>query len=324
MYNNIFQQLDNYLTDLQPFWQFEAFHYANYPWKLSHPALCDFLDEISDLTLQEYQQNSDLLFPKLKPFIESLHTFEDPLFAVVQLVTDDKKIPFWLKAGIKGRLISWQQQIQVTSIEWQKKLCDIGTKEVDKIGLKQTFKQADVLKGEADNCINADCHAIALHACGDFHLRLIKLAKVQQPMTGKRQARLSERDVLWRLAFDELQKQCLKSNDYFPLPSFPKILLSANFKDFVLWAKQEKSLSFIAPDNLQPFLDFVKNRLKKVRCMELISQLFVRPLELWLVYDRALALQESGYQVKLSTFCEATVTPRNLLIQAKIARSKYA
>jgi hypothetical protein len=45
--------------------------------------------------------------------------------------------------------------------------------------------------------------------------------------------------------------------------------------------------------------------------------LFRRPLELWLVLDRALYLQERGYEVKLGTFCAPTLTPRNVLLVAE-------
>ena len=391
MYNKTFLQLDEYLTGLQRFWQFEAFHHGDYPWLESDPVLCAFLDNLSDQELHLYQQHPEKLFPLLNNLIKSLRPLDDLLFTISALTEVKSDIPFWLSNGIKGRklsqisafadqvndqqsivewcagkghlgrLISWQKNLAVTSIEWQQKLCDLGTAEAGKMQLKQQFKQADVLKGEADSCIDRDCHAIALHACGDLHLHLIKLAKKHKPAQlsispccyhlteqaiyqpcstqgkksslvvtkqglklavnkqtkpGKRQSRLSEQEVLWRLAFDELQKHCLKTDQYFPLPSFPKTLLSEDFSAFVEWACKEKSLTFELPNSLQEFIDLAQLRLNKVRRMELISQFFVRPLELWLVYDRALSLQESGYQVKLSTFCDELTTPRNLLIQA--------
>lgn len=393
LFNKKFQQLDNYLDELQNYWKFEAFHHSDYPWLKTNPALCDFLDELSEQALLHFQQQPEKLTPLLAPFIGQLRPLTDPLFGVNDLAISDSDTPFWLSSGIKGRkwaqisafanqvnnqqsvvewcagkghlgrLIAWQKKLSVTSIEWQQTLCDLGTIAAQKMQLSQTFQQADVLKGEADHCIDADCHALALHACGDLHLRLIDLAKSFKPAqltispccyhlteqrtylpcseqgknsqltiskqilklavskqatTGKRQSQLSEQEVWWRLAFDELQKHCLKTNNYFPLPSFPKTLLSGEFKAFVCWAMQEKSLHFGLPKQLQPFLDLAQKRLEKVRRMELISQFFVRPLELWLVYDRVLSLEESGYKVKLSTFCNESVTPRNLLIQAKL------
>ena len=50
---------------------------------------------------------------------------------------------------------------------------------------------------------------------------------------------------------------------------------------------------------------------------ELLRSLFRRPLELWLVLDRALYLQEQGFQVTLGTFCAAQLSPRNLLLLAE-------
>lgn len=397
MYNNAFQQLDNYLTELQHYWQFEAFHYSDYPWAETNSGLSDFLDALTDQELQIYQQYPDQLYVHLKTFIEFLRPLNDSLYVIKPLSSAQLNVPFWLKSSIKGRkwsqiyaftqqvntqypivewcagkghlgrLICWQKQLPVTSIEWQQPLCDLGIAEAIKMQLAQTFKQADVLTGEADSYVNETCHVVALHACGDLHLHLIKQAKKNKPaqltispccyhlttqviyqpcsvsgkvsrlkiskqllklavskqvVSGTRQSDLSQQEVLWRLGFDELQKHCLNNNNYFSLPSFPKTLLSGQFHSFVLWAMQKKSLTFDLPNSLDLFLERAKNRLKKVRCMELISQFFVRPLELWLVYDRALALQDSGYKVNVSTFCNEQVTPRNLLIQAHLKEER--
>jgi len=397
LFNKTFQQLDNYLDLLTCYWQFEAFHLRDYPWSDINPALSEFLDNLSEQELALYQDSPETLYALLSPLIKPLRPLSDSLFIIQSLEYAEADIPFWLTTGIKGRkwsqisafagqvndqhpivewcagkghlgrLISWQNNLDVTSIEWQKKLCDLGQAEATKMQVQQKFKQADVLKGEADNCIEKNCHAVALHACGDLHLRLIKLAKQRKPAqltispccyhlteqsvylpcslqgkvsplritkqllklavskqvtTGKRQSRLSEKEVLWRLAFDELQKCSLATEDYCPLPSFPKALLSGEFSEFVAWAMDKKSLAFNLPKQLQAFLDLAQKRLNKVRRMELISQFFVRPLELWLVYDRVLALQESGYKVKLSSFCDEQVTPRNLLIQAEFTGAK--
>ena len=43
----------------------------------------------------------------------------------------------------------------------------------------------------------------------------------------------------------------------------------------------------------------------------------IRTLELWLLLDRALYLQEQGYHVKLGTFCDYQLSPRNLLLLAE-------
>lgn len=58
-------------------------------------------------------------------------------------------------------------------------------------------------------------------------------------------------------------------------------------------------------------------RLAEVRNLELLRGLFRRPLELWLNLDRALFLEEQGYTVRLGTFCDTPLTPRNLLLMAE-------
>jgi len=57
-------------------------------------------------------------------------------------------------------------------------------------------------------------------------------------------------------------------------------------------------------------------RLAQVRNLERVRNLFRRPLELWLVLDRALYLREHGYDVQVGLFCEPRLTPRNLMILA--------
>ena len=55
--------------------------------------------------------------------------------------------------------------------------------------------------------------------------------------------------------------------------------------------------------------------------MSLVQQVFRRPLEIWLALDRAIYLQEKGYEASIEEFCERSITPRNLLIHGvKIER----
>ena len=131
------------------------------------------------------------------------------------------------------------------------------------------------------------------------------------------------------MAFDQLQKQQLSSNDYMPLPTIPKHLLTGEFKDFIVWAINNRKLDqCISVDmdvdvkedvdklNLDSYLEKGQQRVQQIRRMELVQHLFRRPLELWLVLDRMLRLQEAGFHVELTEFCQKNLTPRNLLIKA--------
>ena len=57
----------------------------------------------------------------------------------------------------------------------------------------------------------------------------------------------------------------------------------------------------------------------KYQQIELVRMLFRRALELWLVLDRAMFLEENGYRCDIFEFCESSVSPRNLMIDAKLA-----
>ncbi|WP_298942318.1 methyltransferase [uncultured Psychromonas sp.] len=144
----------------------------------------------------------------------------------------------------------------------------------------------------------------------------LKLAVAQQSTSGERQTQLNDQEVWWRLSFDCLQKELLQTEAYLTVPSFPKTLLSNNFRDFAEWVTAYKQLDIELPTDLSVYLAQGQVRFNRLRRSELVSQFFRRPLELWLIYDRALSLQEAGYQVKISRFCDANITPRNLLIQA--------
>jgi hypothetical protein len=60
------------------------------------------------------------------------------------------------------------------------------------------------------------------------------------------------------------------------------------------------------------------NRRREVARLDLARLVFRRPLEIWLALDRALFLARHGYRVRLAEFCERSVTPRNILISARL------
>ncbi|GAA5524861.1 hypothetical protein Maes01_01420 [Microbulbifer aestuariivivens] len=128
--------------------------------------------------------------------------------------------------------------------------------------------------------------------------------------------RLRERELHWRLAFDELQRQVRAEDSYLPVPNVRKSLLQEGFSAFARWAGAQKKLVLPAAIDEALYLQLGWQRLRRVRRMELVTHVFRRPLELWLVLDRALFLQECGAEVELGEFCERELTPRNILLRA--------
>lgn len=146
---------------------------------------------------------------------------------------------------------------------------------------------------------------------GDLRLPL------QETVTaGARVRRLREQEVIWRLAFDSLQRFVRGVDEYLPVPNVQKSLLGGGFDDFCRWAGACKGVPIPDPIDEAHWLAIGRQRAGKVLRMELVRQIFRRPLEIWLVLDRALRLEEAGYRLEIGTFCERPLTPRNILIRA--------
>lgn len=120
----------------------------------------------------------------------------------------------------------------------------------------------------------------------------------------------------WRLGFDGLQRAIRQVDEYLPVPSHPGWVARGNFEQFCRWAAEKKQLILPGDIDYAAWEDYGVRRLVQVRRHELIRHLFRRPLELWLVLDYARFLEEQGYQVRLGTFCDRNLTPRNLLVDA--------
>lgn len=120
----------------------------------------------------------------------------------------------------------------------------------------------------------------------------------------------------WRLGFDALQRHLRGCDEYLPVPSHPPRLVNEGFAAFCQWAAAKKQLELPLSVDWRSWLDAGRYRFGQVRRHELLRHLFRRPLELWLVLDYAVFLEEQGYRVRLGTFCDRSLTPRNLLLDA--------
>ncbi|MBF4437461.1 SAM-dependent methyltransferase, partial [Vibrio anguillarum] len=62
----------------------------------------------------------------------------------------------------------------VTSFEYQSQLCHAGQACADEHDLPMQFIQGDAFEPQAFGVFNTNQHAVALHACGDLHVRLLE------------------------------------------------------------------------------------------------------------------------------------------------------
>lgn len=266
------------------------------------------------------------------------------------------------KGHLGRRLLSAGQQL--TCVEYDPALVASGQALSQRHHLHALHVEQDVLATDAATVLSAHHTPVALHACGDLHVRLMQLASAagcQQmaiapccynrinrseyralssaglrsalqlsledlalPMSetvtaGARVRRQRDTSMARRLAFDLLQRQLRGVDEYLPTPSLPNAWLDKPFADYCRDLAVLKELSTIGTPDWQALEAAGWQRLAEVRNLELLRGLFRRPLELWLNLDRAIFLNERGYFVRLGTFCDSSLTPRNFLLLAERA-----
>lgn len=384
----LLKQVADVLKRYRHYWQFSPMECGALPWQAELNAQLHglSLDELATI-----DQSPALQLAHFGDFFPELTRL--PLFwQAASQAASVAKTPFWLSNGINGRKLEQIQQFchfipqsnlpvlewcagkghlgrlhaaaakaQVTSVEWQAVLCAEGQQLAQQFQLPQRFVQADVLSAEAETLLQAKQQVLALHACGQLHLRLLEVAtqvgtaalqlvpccyhliphQQYQPLSslaqrtgltlsrqdlkmavqgqvtaGERIARLRQTEVTWRLAYDMLRQNLTGISQYQPLPSLAKHWFSGHFADFVAHAAALQQLELPELPDLTPFLTKGAERYMLQQRLDAVRHLFRRPLELYLVLDRAVFLQEQGYQVQLFAFCDYQLTPRNFCLHA--------
>ena len=384
-----FQALDAFLIEHQGLWKPRPFTFRELPWEAQHPDLARWLRQRS-LADADSTHNHPHDLPAPAPFPQ-LAAQARQLSAVDKLPSQSlaparhrlnvdvpgrkwqqieafgaalafKHPPtHWLdwcagKGHLGRRLLQTGQQL--TCLEYDPALIAAGQALSDHHGLPVTHRLQDVM---ADVSITSEHTPVALHACGDLHVRLLQLANAAgckqlalapccynrinadsyQPLSsagrastlqlsvddlglplsetvtaGNRVRLQRDTSMARRLGFDQLQRQLRGCDEYLPTPSLPAAWLDKPFADYCRELASLKGLS-TGEQDWKALEAYGWRRLAEVRNLELVRGLFRRPLELWLVLDRALFLAENGYKVAVGCFCEAALTPRNLMVLAE-------
>ena len=388
-----FMALDAFLTEHQALWKPRPFTHLQLPWEASYPQLSKWLRGRS-LEDAESAHNQPALLDAPEPFA-SLAALSLELSTVgelqghaleaaghrlnvdvpgrkwQQIEAFASRLAFtstpthWLdwcsgKGHLGRRLLRTGQQL--TCLEYDPALVASGQALSQRHHLQALHVEQDVLAVGADSLLNSHHTPVALHACGDLHVRLIQRASAAgckqmaiapccynrislsryQPISsavqrsnlqlslddlslpmsetvtaGARVRRQRDTSMARRLAFDLLQRQLRSVDEYLPTPSLPIAWLDKPFADYCHHLAALKDLSTVDSQDWSALESSGWQRLAEVRNLELLRGIFRRPLELWLVLDRALFLSEQGYNVRLGTFCASRLTPRNFLLLAE-------
>ncbi|WDG42880.1 methyltransferase [Pseudomonas synxantha] len=384
-----FKALDGFLIEHQGLWRPRPFTHLHLPWEAEHPALSRWLRQRS-LAEAEASHNHPHDLPAPAPFpqlaAQALH-----LSAVDKLPTHmleparhrlNVDVPgrkwqqieafgaalnfaetptHWLdwcagKGHLGRRLLQPGQQL--TCLEYDPALVASGQALSDRHNLPAAHRLQDVM---ANITIDPVHTPVALHACGDLHVRLLQLASAagckqlalapccynrinadryqalsaagrasrlqlsiedlglplsETVTAGNRVRQQRDTSMARRLGFDRLQRQLRGCDEYLPTPSLPASWLDKPYADYCQELANLKGLS-TGEQDWTALEAHGWHRLAEVRNLELVRGLFRRPLEMWLVLDRALFLQERGYNVEVGSFCETALTPRNLMVLAE-------
>lgn len=122
------------------------------------------------------------------------------------------------------------------------------------------------------------------------------------------------REQVWRLGFDLLVRQASGVDSYVPQGRFEKAAFDKPFAEFCALAADRLERQLPPRWDAAAAERAGSERARHVRALGLVRGLFRRPMELWLVLDRALALCDRGRTAVVGTFCDPAVTPRNLMI----------
>ncbi|MBY8949675.1 methyltransferase [Pseudomonas sp. SH10-3B] len=384
-----FEALDAFLIEHQGLWRPRPFTHRQLPWEAEHPQLARWLRQRS-LSDAETSHNHPHALPAPAPFpalacealrlsaVDKLPTH--PLHPAAHRLNVDVPGRKWQQIEAFGAALHFAQTPrhwldwcagkghlgrrllhtgqQLTCLEYDPALIASGQALSEHHGLPVTHRLQDVM---ADVSLSSEHTPVALHACGDLHVRLLQLASaagckqlavapccynrinthtyqplseagrastlqlslddlglpLSETVTAGKRVRL-QRDISMarRLGFDQLQRQLRHCDEYLPTPSLPASWLDKPFADYCQALASLKGLSTGAQD-WAALEAHGWQRLAEVRNLELVRGLFRRPLEVWLVLDRALYLGERGYRVEVGSFCETALTPRNLMVLAE-------
>jgi hypothetical protein len=387
-----FNQLDHVISEHAALWQEKPFVSKQLAWFKYQPALKHDLLSLDDQTAHALHRDPvariDWFRQRMPELCDALYNYSpEPIQAHTDLSIgpfDQVGIPGrkWLQVlafakslnkintpiidwcsgkGHLSRVVQRSMKQPVHCLEWDQKLVDLGSKLAKRDRLEIYYHHQNVLAPLPDFCAHPEHTFMALHACGDLHIEMLKhvayyrskalilspccyqKTKDQQyrplSMVGKKsqiqldrsalqlavqetvtasqgEQRKREKTQRWRLGFDALQRDVRKTDQYLSIPSIKNHLLTGSFASFCQWAAKERQLTLPDDIDYDLYLRRGEDRYGEVFRLELLRRLFNRPLELWLALDRALYLEEQNYMVTLSTFCDRTLSPRNLLIQA--------
>jgi hypothetical protein len=146
----------------------------------------------------------------------------------------------------------------------------------------------------------------------------LRLSVADTATASAREVAMRRREMAWKLGFDALQRRLSDADRHHPLAPLPDDWLRGDFEAFCRHVALRERLELRGTADWDRWEAEGWRRRAEVVRFDQVRKAFRRAIELWLVLDRASFLERCGYSVRVSEFCARSVTPRNLLISARL------
>ena len=145
-----------------------------------------------------------------------------------------------------------------------------------------------------------------------------RLAVTETVTSTPRQRLQRDREMAWKLAFDAWRRLQVDGK-YVNFRPVPAAWMRGGFAEFMGLMIRREQLPEPVAHRLAELQQRGWERQREVMRLSIVRHAFRRPLEIWLALDLAVRLENDGYSVSLGRFCERRLTPRNLIISARLA-----
>jgi len=146
-----------------------------------------------------------------------------------------------------------------------------------------------------------------------------RMAVTEAVTAAPRRVRQRDREMAWKLGFAAWRRLQDGSRQYRSFRPVPAAWSRGSFGEFMRLMAQREQLALPAARGMDELERLGWQRQREVMRLSIVRHAFRRPLEVWLALDLAVRLENDGYAVDLGRFCERPLTPRNLLISARLA-----
>lgn len=146
----------------------------------------------------------------------------------------------------------------------------------------------------------------------------MRIAVTETVTAAGRELQWRDREMAWKLAFNALRSEISGDAGYYPLRPIDKSWLRMGFAGFCRALAKREGVALTSDIDWERYEALGWQRQHETMRLSLVRHAFRRAIEVWLLLDMLNYLAQHGYRVSLGRFCDSNLTPRNLLLSARL------